>query len=61
MLNNDKLLIKLITYLCYICDFNVLDVYSNLDQDTSLKYHDLIELICEFGLKFRRVIPNERK
>lgn len=60
MLNNDKLIIKLITYLCCICDFNSLEVYSNLDKDISLKYHDFIELICEFGLKFRKVIPNER-
>lgn len=61
MLSNDKLIIKLITYLCCICDFNSSEVSSYLDQEISLKFHDFIELTCEYGLKFRKVIPNESK
>ena len=64
MSSNDKLLLRLITYYCCLCDFDFFEVLSSLskiDKEITSKYYDYIDLICRFGEKLRKVIPNESK
>ena len=46
MSSNDKLLLRLITYYCCLCDFDTFEVLSSLskiDKEITSKYYDYID------------------